>query len=115
MGVVAISANDAVSYPADSFENMVEFSKKNGFTFPYLYDESQEVARAYGALCTPDVFGYNADLKLQYKGQVNSTRPNKPAPADSPKDLVEAMKLIAETGKGPEDQTPSVGCSIKWK
>lgn len=115
VGVVAISANDAVSYPADSFENMIKFSEENGFTFPYLYDETQETAKAYGALCTPDIFGYNAELKLQYRGQLDATRPNKPAPSDSPKDLVEAMKLIAETGVGPTEQTRSVGCSIKWK
>ncbi|MCB2426391.1 thioredoxin family protein [Methylophaga pinxianii] len=111
---VAISANDVADYPEDSFENMKTVAEQNGFSFPYLYDESQEVAQAYGAVCTPDFFGYNKDLTLQYRGRLDASR-KEAAPADVRRDLFEAMKQVAETGHGPEQQIPSMGCSIKWR
>lgn len=114
VGVVAISANDAVNYPQDSFENMKQMAEERGFDFPYLYDETQEIARAYDAACTPDFFGFNADLQLQYRGRLDASRASA-GPADLRRDLFEAMKQIAETGEGPRDQIPSMGCSIKWK
>jgi len=114
VGAVAISSNDAVHYPDDSFENMQRFAASHHFSFPYLYDESQDVARAYDAVCTPDFFGFNADLKLQYRGRLDASR-KEAAPANVRRELFEAMKQIAETGKGPREQTPSIGCSIKWK
>lgn len=110
VGVVAINANDADAYPDDSFANM----KKQDFPFPYLHDESQTIARAYGAQCTPDFFGFNAAMGLQYRGRLDSSGRNK-SPGDLTRDLYLAMKQIAETGAGPADQTPSMGCSIKWK
>lgn len=112
-GVAAIMPNDTEKYPADSFDNMKIFAKEHGFTFPYLLDESQEVAETYGAVCTPDLFGFNADNELQYRGRLDSAGPNE-ATADTTKELVEAMKQIAETGAGPAEQFPSMGCSIKW-
>jgi len=114
VGAVAISSNDAVHYPDDSFENMQRFAASHRFSFPYLYDESQDVARAYDAVCTPDFFGFNADLKLQYRGRLDASR-KEAAPSDVRRELFDAMKQIAETGKGPREQTPSIGCSIKWK
>jgi peroxiredoxin len=111
---VAIMPNDTVSYPEDSVENMSEVARKFGFPFPYLVDESQEVAKAYGAVCTPDFFGYNADLELQYRGRLDSAGRN-PGTGDEPRELFEAMKRVAETGRGPEHQVPSIGCSIKWR
>ncbi len=114
IGVAAISSNDATAYPADSFDNMKKLAARHGFTFPYLYDESQEVARAYGAVCTPDFFGYNADLELQYRGRLDASR-KQAGPPDLRRDLFEAMKQVAETGRGPAEQIPSMGCSIKWK
>lgn len=114
IGVVAIMPNDAVAYPADSFDQMKEFALEHRFGFPYLIDESQDVARAYGAVCTPDVFGYDADLKLAYRGRIDAA--GRHAPAEPlRRDLVEAMREIARTGKGPADQPASIGCSIKWK
>jgi peroxiredoxin len=110
---VAISANDAVSYPDDSFENMKVFAAQYRMPFPYLYDETQGTARAYGAVCTPDFFGFNAKLELQYRGRLDEGGRN-PVPG-AKRELFEAMKLIAEAGQGPRDQTPSIGCSIKWK
>jgi peroxiredoxin len=110
---VAISANDAVAYPDDSFENMKVFAAQYRLPFPYLYDEMQEVARAYGAVCTPDFFGFNAKRELQYRGRLDEGGRN-PVPG-AKRELFEAMKLIAEAGQGPRDQTPSIGCSIKWK
>ena len=110
---VAISANDVADYPEDSFDNMKTVAEQNGFSFPYLYDESQEVAQAYGAVCTPDFFGYNKDLKLQYRGRLDASR-KEAAPADVRRDLYEAMKQVAQTGHGPQ-QIPSMGCSIKWR
>ncbi len=111
---VAISSNDAQTYPEDSFSRMKEVAEAHGFPFPYLYDESQDVARRYGAVCTPDFFGFNQDLALQYRGRLDASRKDA-APRDARRDLFEAMKGVAETGRGPADQIPSVGCSIKWK
>ena len=114
VGVVAISSNDAAAYPADSFEKMKALAVERALPFPYLYDESQQVARDYGAACTPDFFGFDADLGLQYRGRLDASR-KEAGPADLRRDLFEAMKQVAETGTGPEDQIPSMGCSIKWK
>lgn len=114
VNAVAISSNDVVHYPDDSFDNMKRFAAAHRFGFPYLYDESQEVARAYDAACTPDFFGFNADLELQYRGRLDESR-KEAAPASVRRDLFEAMKQIAATGQGPRDQTSSIGCSIKWK
>lgn len=114
IGVVAINANDTENYPEDSFENMKIFAKDNGFTFPYLIDETQDVAKAYGAVCTPDFFGFNAEGELQYRGRLDSSGKDA-ANDDTVPELLNAMKHIAETGQGPSSQTPSMGCSIKWK
>ncbi|MBD1547788.1 thioredoxin family protein [Roseibium aggregatum] len=114
VGVAAISSNDAVTYPRDSFENMRKVAEEENFPFPYLYDEDQSVARAYDAVCTPDFFGFNADLELQYRGRLDASR-NSAGPADLRRDLFEAMKQVVETGEGPREQIPSMGCSIKWK
>ncbi len=115
MGVnsVAIMSNDPSEYPEDSFENMRTIARELDFPFPYLYDETQQVAKAYGAVCTPDFFGYNADLKLQYRGRLDESR--KAAVPNAPREMFEAMKQIAQTGQGPKVQIPSMGCSIKWK
>ena len=110
---VAISANDVASYPEDSFDNMKLFAAEHGFAFPYLYDESQDVARAYNAVCTPDFFGFNARLELHYRGRLDES--GRQAVPDARRELFEAMTLIAATGQGPREQTPSIGCSIKWK
>lgn len=112
IGVVAISANDPVAYPEDSFERMGEFAREHGLPFPYLYDGTQRVARAYGAACTPDFFGFNARLELQYRGRLDASGRD-PAPPQARRELFEAMKLIAATGQGPAEQLPSIGCSIK--
>ena len=114
VNTVAICSNDATTHPDDSFENMKLFAKQHGFTFPYLHDESQAVARAYDAACTPDFFGFNAKLELQYRGRLDASR-KEAAPAGVRRDLFEAMKEIAATGRGPREQIPSIGCSIKWK
>lgn len=114
IGIVAISANDADRYPEDGPDEMARLAREQGFTFPYLYDEAQDVARAYGAECTPDFFGYNAQGQLQYRGRLDSSGRNA-GPEDARRELYEAMKLVAETGEGPRDQMPSMGCSIKWK
>lgn len=113
IGVVAIMPNDTAHYPEDSFENMRGFAKEHGFSFPYLIDETQEVAKAYDAVCTPDIFGFNAQGQLRYRGRLDSAGPNK-VNQDTERELVNAMLRIAETGEGPEDQVPSMGCSIKW-
>ncbi len=113
IGVGAICANDAVTHPDDSFPKMQEMAREQGFTFPYLHDESQSVARAYDAACTPDFFGYNGDGELQYRGRLDASA-KQAGPKDARRDLFEAMKLVAQTGSGPVDQTPSMGCSIKW-
>jgi len=114
IGVAAICANDATSHPADSFENMSALAKEHDFPFPYLWDETQSVARDYDAVCTPDFFGFNSDLELQYRGRLDASRA-KTGPEDLRRDLFEAMRQIAETGQGPRDQISSMGCSIKWK
>ena len=111
---VAIMSNDPSDYPEDSFDNMKTVAEAVGYPFPYLMDETQEVAKAYGAVCTPDFFGYNADLELQYRGRLDESR-KETAPEGVRRDLFEAMKQVAGTGKGPEDQIPSMGCSIKWR
>jgi peroxiredoxin len=110
---VAICSNDTINYPEDSFENMIEFAKKHQFSFPYLFDETQNVAKSYDAVCTPDFFGYNNNLELQYRGRIRELDNLKPVRAGD-SDLFTAMKQIAETGKGPETQIPSAGCAIKW-
>lgn len=114
INTVAIMSNDPTEYEEDSFENMQKIADDFDFPFPYLLDESQEVAKAYGAVCTPDFFGYNADLKLQYRGRFDASR-KETAAADVRRDLFESMREVAETGKGPAEQIPSMGCSIKWK
>jgi peroxiredoxin len=114
VGVVAIMSNDPADYPEDSFENMQRVALEYDFPFPYLLDETQEVAKAYGAVCTPDFFGYNGSLELQYRGRLDESR-KETAPEGVRRDLFEGMKQVAETGHGPEKQIPSVGCSIKWR
>ena len=109
----AIMSNDVKNYPEDSFENMISFSKLNNFSFPYLYDKTQEVAKEYGAVCTPDFFGYNKNLELQYRGRIRELKNLKPIGKDE-SDLNIAMRLIATSGKGPKNQIPSMGCNIKW-
>ena len=111
---VAICANDAENYPEDSFENMIIFAKRHQFSFPYLCDESQKIAKTYDAVCTPDFFGYNDHLELQYRGRLRELKNLIPV-RDGESDLLKAMKQIAETGKGPKNQVPSAGCGIKWK
>lgn len=113
IGIAAISSNDAATYPADSFDNMKVFALENDFTFPYLYDETQAIARAYRAVCTPDFFGFNRDLQLQYRGRFDSSGSNFEASASHP-DLREAMLQVCATGTGPSNQIASIGCSIKW-
>ena len=113
VSMVAVSSNDAGAYPEDSFDNMVQVAREKGFPFPYLHDESQDVARAYGAVCTPDFFGFDKDLGLQYRGRLDASK-TAPVPG-ARRDLYEAMKLVAETGRGPEEQIPSMGCTIKWR
>ena len=110
---VAIMSNDVKNYPEDSLENMISFSKHHNFSFPYIIDDTQKVAEEYGAVCTPDFFGYNKNLELQYRGRISELKDLKPiTKGDS--DLKVAMKLVATTGKGPDKQVPSMGCSIKW-
>lgn len=111
---VAIMSNDPTQYEEDSFDNMRALADRMQFPFPYLLDESQAVAKAYGAVCTPDFFGYNAAGELQYRGRLDASR-KEAAPANVRRDLFEAMKQVAETGRGPEEQVPGMGCSIKWK
>ena len=110
---IAISSNDTVNYPEDSFENMIEFAKKNKFNFPYLIDETQEIAKKYDAVCTPDFFGYNKNLKLNYRGRIRELNDLKPV-GSGESELLKSMKLIAKTQQGPKEQYPSMGCSIKW-
>lgn len=114
IGCVGIMSNDVVEYPDDSFENMKRVSAEYAYPFPYLLDETQEVARAYGAVCTPDFFGYDAGLGLQYRGRLDESR-KETAPEGARRDLFEAMRQVAQSGQGPADQIPSIGCSIKWK
>ena len=110
---VAISSNDVANFPEDSFENMLKFSKEHKFSFPYLFDKTQDVAKNYSAICTPDFFGFNGNLELQYRGRIRELENLKPVRVGE-SDLFKAMKQISETGKGPKEQIPSLGCSIKW-
>lgn len=114
IGVVAISANDVETYPQDGPEQMAREAARHGFGFPYLYDQTQDVARAFGAVCTPDFFGYDANGGLQYRGRLDASA-RQAGPADARRELFEAMVEIARTGQGPRDQVPSMGCSIKWR
>ena len=111
---VAIMPNDTTTYPEDSYEHMQQAAREHGYPFPYLIDESQGVAKAYGAVCTPDFFGYNADLRLQYRGRLDESG-RQPDTGDVRRELYLAMKQVAETGRGPEQQIASIGCSIKWR
>ncbi len=113
VGVIAIMPNDVENYPEDSFDNMKLFAKKHDFTFPYVIDDTQAVARAYDAVCTPDFFGFNANDELQYRGRLDESRTT--LVKNARRDLFEAMKQVAETGHGPKDQIASMGCSIKWR
>ena len=110
---IAIMSNDTKNYPDDSFDKMKEFSSVNKFNFPYLIDETQEVAKKYGAVCTPDFFGYNSNLELQYRGRIRELKDLKPVSMEE-SDLMSAMKMIVEEGSGPKNQIPSMGCNIKW-
>ena len=114
VGSIAIMSNDVASYPADSPAEMRRWANELAFPFPYLYDESQSVARSYGAVCTPDFFGYNADLELQYRGRLDASG-RQPGPAEARRELFEAMQAIAASGHGPREQLASIGCSIKWR
>ena len=107
-------SNDPAEYPEDSFDNMARIASEYKFSFPYVWDETQEVAKAYGAVCTPDFFGFNDRLELQYRGRLDASRKEAAAP-DVRRDLFEAMLQVARTGHGPENQIPSIGCSIKWR
>jgi peroxiredoxin len=110
---VAIMSNDPTDYPEDSFDNMKKVATDLNFPMPYLLDATQEVAKRFGAVCTPDFFGYNRDLKLQYRGRLDESR-KEPVPG-ARRELFEAMQQVARTGEGPREQIPSMGCSIKWK
>ena len=110
---IGVMSNDVKNYPDDSFENMISFSKLNNFSFPYLIDETQNVAKEYNAVCTPDFFGYNKNLELQYRGRIRELKDLKPV-RQGDSDLKVAMKLVAETGLGPKNQIHSMGCNIKW-
>ena len=114
IGIIAIMSNDPDHNAEDSFDNMTVFARKNGFSFPYVIDETQDVARAYDAVCTPDFFGFNSDLELQYRGRLDESR-NQPAAPGARRELLEAMIQVTETGHGPEEQIASMGCSIKWR
>lgn len=114
VGVIAIMSNDPNEYAEDSFDNMKTVAEKQGFTFPYVFDETQGVAKAYGAVCTPDFFGFNAEQELQFRGRLDASG-KEAAPADARRELFEAMSQVAETGHGPAEQTASIGCSIKWR
>lgn len=114
IGVAAIMSNDVTAYPEDSLDNMTLFAARHGFTFPYLFDETQAVARAYDAVCTPDFFGFDAQLGLQYRGRLDASR-KQAGPADARRELFEAMEQVARSGRGPAEQVASMGCSIKWR
>ena len=110
---IAIMSNDPKRYEEDSFENMIKFSKNHNFNFPYVIDETQEIAKTYGAVCTPDFFGYNKDLELQYRGRIRELKNLKPIESGD-SELKKALNMIAKTNNGPKEQFPSMGCSIKW-
>ena len=114
IGIAAIMPNDTEAYPADSFANMKRFAAEHRLPFPYLIDKTQEVARAYGAVCTPDLFGFNRDGELRYRGRVDSAG-SRPPSGNEKRELREAILQIARTGEGPAEQIPSIGCSIKWR
>jgi len=114
VGVVAINANDPRQYPEDSWDNMKRFAPAHGFSFPYLFDESQATARAFDAVCTPDFFGFDRTLGLQYRGRLDASR-KQSGPGDARRDLFEAMRQVVQTGHGPKQQIASMGCSIKWR
>jgi peroxiredoxin len=114
IGTIAIMSNDPADYPEDSFDNMAKVATEYGFTFPYVWDETQEIAKAYGAVCTPDFFGFNSKLELQYRGRLDASR-KEAAPTDVRRDLYEGMLQVSKTGQGPREQIPSIGCSIKWR
>ncbi len=114
IGAVAIMSNDPMDYPEDSFDNMARVAKESGFSFPYVWDETQQVAKSYGAVCTPDFFGFNRGLELQYRGRLDASR-KEAAPSGARRDLFEGMLQVAKTGQGPREQIPSIGCSIKWR
>ena len=113
IGTVAISSNDPIAYPEDSYEAMQELARDKALPFPYLFDETQQIARAYDAVCTPDFFGFNNQLELQYRGRLDASK--REALPDAPRELFDAMKMIAVLGYGPVLQNPSIGCSIKWR
>lgn len=113
IGSIAIMSNDPAEYEEDSFENMQKVAQQYAYPFPYVWDETQQVAKDYGAVCTPDFFGFNSRMELQYRGRLDASR--KEAVMDAPRDLFDAMMQIAQTGKGPLEQIASIGCSIKWK
>jgi peroxiredoxin len=114
VSAIAVMSNDVAAYPADAPDKMKLFAERHGFSFPYVYDETQEVARAWGAVCTPDFFGLNAGMELQYRGRLDESRKDTALP-EARRDLFEAMLQVARTGEGPRAQVPSIGCSIKWK
>ncbi len=114
IGCIAVMSNDPTDYPEDSWDNMVRVAKEMNFPFPYVLDESQAIAKAYGAVCTPDFFGFNADMQLQYRGRLDESR-KETAPEGARRELFEAMKQVAATGQGPREQIASIGCSIKWR
>ena len=114
IGSIAIMSNDPSEYPEDSWDNMAAIARAKEFPFPYVLDATQEIAKAYGAVCTPDFFGFNAQLELQYRGRLDESRKEAAAPGVR-RDLFEAMKQVAQTGRGPLEQIPGIGCSIKWK
>ena len=114
VNTIAIMSNDSENYPEDSFPNMKLIAEKFNYPFPYVWDETQAIAKCYGAVCTPDFFGFNSDLALQYRGRLDASR-KEAAPPDVRRDLFEAMVQVAKTGRGPEDQISSIGCSIKWR
>ena len=113
VNTVAIMSNDPSDYPEDSLENMQKIAREMNFPFPYLLDASQQIAKNYGAVCTPDFFGFNNQLQLQYRGRFDES--SKDTAPESTRELFMAMKLVAETGSGPREQVASIGCSIKWK
>jgi peroxiredoxin len=114
VGVIAVMSNDVEQYPEDSFANMKEFAHRHGFSFPYVIDPTQEIARAYDAVCTPDFFGFNSALELQYRGRLDASK-REAGPVNVKRELFEAMREVTKTGRGPQSQIASMGCSIKWR
>lgn len=112
---VAIMPNDTTAYPEDDLEHMRQMAARWRYPFPYLIDDSQQVTKAFAAVCTPDFFGYDTNLRLQFRGRLNAVTPGRPAAPDMQRELFDAMRMIAETGRGPAQQIPSMGCSIKWR